>query len=83
MTVKVKEAIIGLDSLSRIPWRRILELAARIGSRNLRVLVDSESTGNYINAQEWAACRMKIETEDQVEELKMADGSVVRTDGRV
>ena len=49
----------------------------------MRVLVDFGLTGNYIDAQECAAQRIKIEVEDQVEELKMADGTVVRTKGRV
>ena len=45
--------------------------------------MDSGSIGNYIDARECTACRMKIETEDQSEEPKMADGSMVRTGGRV
>ena len=45
--------------------------------------MDSGSTGNYIDARECAARRMKIEAEDQPEELKMADGTVVKTEGRV
>ena len=49
----------------------------------MRVLVDSGSTGNYIDAWECTARRIKIEAEDQSEELKMADGTVVKTEGRV
>ena len=45
--------------------------------------MDSGSTGNYIDAQECAARGMKIEAEDKSEELKMADGTVVQTEGRV
>ena len=37
------------------------------------VLVDSGSIGNYIDARESATRGMKIEAEDQLEELKMAD----------
>ena len=40
-------------------------------------------TGNYTGAQECAARRIKIEVEDQAEELKMADGTMVKTEGRV
>ena len=40
-------------------------------------------TGNYIDAQESASRRMKIEAEDKPEELKMADGTVVKTEGQV
>ena len=49
----------------------------------MRVLVDSGSTGNYIDAWECAARRIKVEAEDQSEKLKMADGTVVKTEGRV
>ena len=48
----------------------------------MRVLVDSGSTGNYIDARECAARRIKIEVEDQAEKLKMADGTMVKTEGR-
>ena len=47
------------------------------------VLVDSGSTGNYIDARECTAWRIKIEVENQSEELKMADGTVVKIEGRV
>ena len=70
-----------MDSSSRTPKWRTLELAARIGHRPMRVLVDSGSTGNNIDARECAAQRIKIEVEDQAEELKMADGTVVKTKG--
>ena len=43
----------------------------------------SGSIGNYIDARECTARRIKIEAEDQSEELKMADGTVVKTEGRV
>ena len=82
-TVEVRESMAGVDSSSRTPKRRTLELAARIGRRPIRVLVDSGSTGNYIDARECTARRIKIEAEDQSEELKMADGTVVKTEGRV
>ena len=82
-TVEVGESLAGVDSSSRTPKRRTLELAARIGRRPMRILVDSGSTGNYIDAQECTARRIKIEAEDQSEELKMADGTVVKTKGRV
>ena len=37
----------------------------------MRVLVDSGSIGNYIDAQECVGRGIKIEVEDQAEELKM------------
>ena len=82
-TEEVGESMAGVDSSSRTPKRRTLELAARIGRRPIHVLVDSGSTGNYIGAQECTAWRIKIEAEDQSEKLKMADGTVVETEGRV
>ena len=51
--------------------------------QNLRVLVDSGLAGNYIDARECTAQRIKIEVEDQAEELKMADGTMVKIEGRV
>ena len=72
-----------MNSSSKAQRQQTLGLAARIGRRPLRVLVDSRSTGNYIDARECAARRMKIEAEEKPEELKMADGTVVKTEGRV
>ena len=43
--------------------------------------MDSGSTGNYIDAWECATRGIKIEAEDKPEELKMADGTVVQTEG--
>ena len=45
--------------------------------------MDLGSTGNYIDAQECTVRGMKIEAEDKLEELRMADGTVVKTEGRV
>ena len=49
----------------------------------MRVLVDSGSIGNCVDAHECIARGLKVEVEDHVEELKMADGTVVKTEGRV
>ena len=80
-TIEVGESTVGADSSSRTPKRRTLELAARIGGRPMRVLVDSGSTGNYIDARECTPRGIKVEVEDHAEELKMADGTVVKTEG--
>ena len=80
-TVDVGESIARVDSSSRTPQRRTLELAARIGHPPMRVLVDSGSTGDYIDAWECATRGMKIEVEDWAEEVKMADGTVVKPEG--
>ena len=75
-TEEAGESIAGVDSSSKTQMRKTLELAARIGWRPLRVLVDSGWTGNYIDARECAVRKMKIEAEERPEELKMADGTV-------
>ena len=50
----------------------------------MHVLVDSGSTSNYIDARECTTREIKIEAEDQVEQLKMADGTtMVKIEGRV
>ena len=72
-----------MDSSSKTQRRRTLELAERIGQRPLHVLVDSGSTGNYIDARECTARRTKIEAEEKPEELKMADGTMVKIEGLV
>ena len=43
--------------------------------------MDSGSTGNYIDARECAMRGIKIEAEEKPEELKMAHGTVVKTEG--
>ena len=80
---EVGESMAGMDSSSRTPQWRTLELAVRIGHQPVCVLVDSGSIGNHLDARECAARRIKIEVEDQAEELKMVDGIVVKTEGRV
>ena len=48
--IEVRESIEGVNSSSRTPQWRTLELAVRIGRQHLGVLVDSGLTGNYIDA---------------------------------
>ena len=45
--------------------------------------MDLGSTSNYIDAQECASRGIKVEAEDKLEELKMADGTMVKTKGRI
>ena len=82
MAEEVVESVWSLDSTSRTP-RRTLELAGRIGKRPVHMLIDSGATGNYISAQECTARRIKIEKEQGGKELTMANGSSVKTIGRV
>ena len=82
-TVEAGEFIVCVDSSSKTPQRRTLEVATRISQRPLRVLVDSALTGNYIDARECTTLRIKVEAEDKLEELKMTDGTMVQTEGRI
>ena len=83
-TVWVGDSLLDVESSSRTQqWRRTLELAAKVGTRSMRILVDSGSTGNYIDARECAARKLQIQKEKAVEELRLADGSTVKTEGRV
>ena len=43
--------------------------------------MDLGLTGNYIDAQECTARGIKVEEEDQPKELKMAEGTMVKTEG--
>ena len=45
--------------------------------------MDLGSTGNYIDAQEYAVRKLKIQNEEAAEELRPVDGSTVKTEGRV
>ena len=82
MTEEVVKSVWSMDSTSGTP-RRTLELAGRIGKRPVCMLIDSGATGNYILAQECIARRINIDREQGGKELTMADGSSVKTLGRV
>ena len=47
------------------------------------MLIDLGAIGNYVSAQECAVRKNKIEKEKKGKELTMADGSKVKTIGRV
>ena len=82
MAVEVVESVWSMDSSSKTP-RRTLELAGRIGKRPVRMLIDSGAIGNYISAQECTARKIKIEKEKNGKELRMIDGSKVKTISRL
>ena len=82
MAIEVVESVWSMDSSSKT-IRRTLELAGRIGKRPVLMLIDLGVTGNYVSAQECAARKIKIEKEKKGKELTMADGSKVKTIGRV
>ena len=43
--------------------------------------MDSGSTGNYIDARECAVRKLQVENEEAAKELRLADGSIVKTEG--
>ena len=80
--VWVGDSLLRMESSSRTRKRRhTLELAAKVGSRSMRILVDSGSIGNYIDARECAVRKLQIQNEEPVEELHLADGSTVKDGG--
>ena len=62
---------------------RVLELAGRVQKYPTRVLLDSGSTGNFISTQFVAAAGLTIQPDSDWEEVTLADGSKLRTEGRV
>ena len=83
-TIWVGDSLLGMESSSRTQkWHRTLELAAKVGSRLMRILVDSGSTGNHIDARQCTVRKLQIQNEEAVEELRLVDGSTVKTEGRV
>ena len=45
--------------------------------------MDLGSTGNYIDARYCASGRINFEGDNHADDLNMADGTMVRTEGRV
>ena len=61
----------------------MLELAGRVQKYPTRVLLDSGSTGNFISMQFMAAMGLKVQPDLEWEEVTLADGSKLWTEGRV
>ena len=60
-TVWAEDSLLGMESSSKTQkWCRTLKLAAKVGSRLMRKLVDSGSTRNYIDARECAVRKLQI-----------------------
>ena len=72
----------GISSVVRIRGI-VIALAGRIRGRNIRVLVDSGSTGNYASAQCQAEMDLEVQPERDFERLTLADGSEVHAQGYV
>lgn len=66
----VGDSVLDLESSSRTQqWRHTLEPKAKMGYRPLRILVDSGSIGNYIDAREYIERNIQIENEKISKEL--------------
>ena len=81
-TTEGRVAIYGIRALV---WTRgkVIELAGRICRRPVSMLLDSGSTVKYVSAQTCTVLGIHIEEEPTNEELQLADGSPVTTQGRV
>ena len=81
-TTEGRSAIHGISTLF---WNRgqVTELARKICKRPVNMLIDSKFTGNYVSAQTCTTLRIYIEEEPTNEELQLANGPLVTTQGRV
>ena len=70
----------GISSVVRLRGA-VVELRARVQGGQLRSLVDSGSTGNYISDRCLATLNIPVVPEDEHEDLTLADGSVVQAKG--
>ena len=70
----------GISSVVRLRGA-VVELRARVRGGQLRSLVDSGSTGNYISDRCLAALNIPVVPEDEYEDLTLADGLVVQAKG--
>ena len=79
-TTEGRAAVRGISALV---WtrRRVIELARNICKRPVSMLIDSGFTGNYVSAQTCTILGIHIEEEPINEELQLADGSPVTTQG--
>ena len=81
-TTEGRAAVRGISALVRTRGK-VIELAGEIYKRPVSMLIDSGSTGNYVTAQTRTMLGIHIEEEPTNEELQLADGSPVTTQGRV
>ena len=72
----------GVNSAVRIHGN-VLELAGRVQNYPTRVLLDSGLTGNFISTQFVAAVGLKVQPDPEWQEITLADGSKLKTEGRV
>ena len=60
-----------------------MELVGRVQNYPTRVLLDSGSTGNFISTQFVAVVGLKVQPNPEWQEITLADGSKLKTEGRV
>ena len=72
----------GVSSAVRIHGN-VLELAGRVQNYPTRVLLDFGSTGNFISTQFVAAVGLTVQPDPEWQEITLADGSKLKTEGRV
>ena len=70
----------GISSVVRLRGA-VVELRARVRGGQLRCLVDSGSTANFISDRCLAALNLSVVPEDEHGKLTLADGSVVQARG--
>ena len=79
-TTEGRAAVRGISALVRTRGT-VIELAGKISKQLVSMLIDSGSTGNYVSAQTCTMLGIHIEEEPTNEELQLADGSPVTTQG--
>ena len=72
----------GISSAVRVHGP-VMELAGRVRNSSTRVLLDSGSTGNFVSSQFVAAVGLCVQPDPEWEEISLADGSKLKTEGRV
>ena len=82
MTSPTRDCVVwGLAAAQRT--HKTFELAGKIGKRPVSILLDSGSTGNFVDARMCTAMGIKVERDQHPEELQMADGTTIKIEGKV
>ena len=75
----------AIHRISALVWTqgKVIELAGKICRQPVSMLIDAGSIGNYVSAQTCTTLGIRIEEEPTNEELQLADGSPLPTQGQV
>jgi len=80
----MRQAAVETDISSAVRIHgNVMELAGRVRGFSTRVLLDSGSTGNFISTHFVTAVGLQVQPDPEWEEVTLADGSKLRTEGRV